>query len=227
MKNLLIIVIGVFVAGCATREMSTVAHKDAFSKFTDRYYEDYLRLDPLESTQIADNRYNDQLPIDISEGHRRAMRSFYERYRDSLRTFDRSDLTIQQQISYDILQRDTGLRLKLMEFPDHLMPVQQFWGMALTMPLIGSGKSFQPFKTAEDYDNFLRRMDAFAVWVDTAIVNMRRGLAQGYTYPRVLMERVLPQAKDMVVTDVTKSIFYQPITNLRDSIDANEKARLK
>jgi uncharacterized protein (DUF885 family) len=30
----------------------------------------------------------------------------------------------------------------------------------------------------------------------------------------------------MMVTDVTKSIFYQPITNIPDSIDAKEKARL-
>ena len=227
MKNSLLLVIAVFVAGCATREMSTAPHGDAFSKFTDRYYEDYLRLDPLEATQIGDNRYNDRLPINISEGHRASLRSFYERYRDSLRTFDRSDLAVQQQISCDILERDTQLRLDLLKFPDHLMPVQQFWGLTLTMPLIGSGQSFQPFKTAGDYDNFLKRIDAFSVWVDTAIVNMRKGLAQGYTYPKVLMERVLPQAKDMVATDVTKSIFYQPITNFPDAIESAEKERLR
>jgi len=91
---------------------------------------------------------------------------------------------------------------------------------------MGSGQSIQPFKTVRDYDNFLKRIDAFAVWVDTAIVNMSKGLEQGYTYPRVLMERVLPQASDMMVTDVTKSIFYQPIANIPESIEAKEKARL-
>jgi uncharacterized protein (DUF885 family) len=106
------------------------------------------------------------------------------------------------------------------------MPVQQFWGLPLTMPQIGSGESFQPFKTVKDYDDFLKRIDAFSVWVDTAIVNMRKGLEQGYTFPRVLMERVLPQAKDMMETDVTASIFYQPVNKLPASVDAGEKARL-
>ncbi|HET9486697.1 MAG TPA: DUF885 domain-containing protein, partial [Chryseosolibacter sp.] len=168
----------------------------------------------------------DQLPNDITLEYRRDLRSFYQRYRDSLQYFERSALPTQQQISFDILARDTRLKLKLLEFPDHLMPVHQFWGMTLNMPQMGSGQSFQPFKTVKDYDDFLKRIDAFAVWVDTAIVNMRKGLVQGYTYPKILMERVLPQAKNMMVTDVTKSIFYQPITNLPDSIDAREKARL-
>ena len=226
MRNTLIMALGLVLGSCATREMSTVPHQDSFSKFVDKYYEEYLKLDPLEATQIGDNRYNDQLPIDISEQHRSALRSFYQRHLDSLADFDRSALTLQQQISYDILDRDAELRLERLTYPDHLMPVQQFWGMTLTMPLIGSGQSYQPFKTAKDYDDFLKRIDAFAVWVDTAIVNMRRGLARGYTYPKVLMEKVLPQAKNMIVSDVTKSIFYQPITHLPDSIKAQEKARL-
>jgi uncharacterized protein (DUF885 family) len=226
MKNLLFIATMLLLASCVTREMSTVAHQDSFSKFVDQYYEDYLKLDPLEATQIGDNRYNDQLPIDISEQHRTQLRSFYQRYHDSLRHFNRDDLTLQQQISYEILERETALELEQLKYPEHLMPVQQFWGLTLTMPLLGSGQSFQPFKTVKDYEDFLKRIDQFSIWIDTAIVNMRRGLEQKYTYPRVLMERVLPQTRDMIVSDVTKSIFYQPIANLPDSIDASEKARL-
>lgn len=216
-----------FLAGsCATREMTNVPYENSFSKFLDRYYEDYLALVPLEATRIGDNRFNDRLPVDISEKHRRERKGFYQRYRDSLQYFDKSKLSTQQQISYEILDREAALRLELLEYPEHYMPVQQFWGLTLTMPLIGSGKGYQPFNTSEDYDDFLHRIDSFAVWIDTAIVNMRKGLRQGYTYPKVLMERVLPQAQDMVVTDVTKSIFYQPVAGLPDSIEESDRSRL-
>ncbi len=226
MKIFLFAVLAVIAISCATREMSTVSPQDLFDKFTDRYYEEFLRLNPLEATQIADNRYNDQLPNDISEAFRKEAGEFYQRYRDSLKYFDRSALTVQQQVSYDLLEHESALRLAMLKYPEHLMPVQQFWGLALTMPQLGSGQSFQPFKTVKDYDDFLKRIDAFAVWMESAIANMRKGLDQGYTYPRVLMERVLPQAKDMIVGDVTKSIFYQPIANFPDSIDLQEKERL-
>jgi uncharacterized protein (DUF885 family) len=226
MKKFVIPGIIFLLAGCATKERSTASKEDAFNTFVDNYYEAYLKLKPLEATVIADKRYNDQLPNDISVSYRDELRSFYKWCQDSLQNFDRDELTEQQQISYDILTYESEFQQQLLNYPDHLMPVQQFWGMTLTMPQIGSGKSFQPFNSAKDYDDFLKRIDGFIVWVDTAIVNMRKGLAQGYTYPRILMERVLPQAKNMIVADVTKSIFYQPIANMPDSIDAKEKARL-
>jgi uncharacterized protein (DUF885 family) len=98
--------------------------------------------------------------------------------------------------------------------------------MTLTIPQIASGKSYQPFKTAKDYDDFLERIDAFAIWVDTAIVNMKKGLVTGHNFPRILMERVLPQAKDMMVTDVKESIFWDPIEEMPEAISAADKERL-
>ena len=226
MKKIVSIAIALLVVGCATREMSTRVQEDDFNKFTDTYYEEFLKLNPLEATQIADNRYNDQLPNEISERYRQESREFFQRFRDSLQTFDRSALPTQQQVSYDILAHETSLQLDLLDLPNHLMPVQQFWGLALTMPMLGSGKSFQPFKTVKDYEDFLKRIDKFTVWMDTAIVNMRKGLATGYTYPRILMERVLPQAKNMMVEDVAKSIFYQPVKNIPEAIGADDRKRL-
>ena len=40
------------------------------SKVFDNYYEERLKLFPLEATAIADNRYNDQLRCDISDTYR-------------------------------------------------------------------------------------------------------------------------------------------------------------
>lgn len=226
MNKFFLLVFIILMSGCATREISKMSPEDPFDSFVDNYYEAYLKMNPLEATMIADKRYNDRLPNDISEHYRDQLRNFYQSYGDSLQDFDRNSLNEQQKISFDILEYETAFRQKLLKFPDNFMPVQQFWGMTLTIPQIGSGQSFQPFKTVKDYDDFLKRIDGFTVWIDTAIVNMRKGLAQGYTFPKILMERVLPQAKDMMVTDVTKSIFYQPITNIPDSIEAKEKSRL-
>src|SRR5688500_11170127 len=226
MKNILTAIIMLLVISCATRDMSTVKPENAFSKFTDRYYEEYLKFNPLEATQLADNRYNDQLPLDVSETYREAIRSFYQRYRDSLQYFDRSSLTEQQQISYDILEHETQLRLDLLEFPDHLMPVHQFWGMTLTMPQIGSGQSFQPFRTAKDYDDFLKRIDAFTVWVDQAIANMREGIRTGHVLPKVLAERVVPVLAAHLVDKPESSLFWGPVAMLPADLSPADKERL-
>lgn len=219
--------IAIVVAACTSKENKQVEEmKTPFNDFLDAYYEERLQFFPLEATQIGDNRYNNLLPNDISNGFRRELKNLYTKYLTGLATYSRDSLSEQEQVSFDIFKREMEVNLRALTFKDHYLPVQQFWGMTLTMPQIGSGKSYQPFKTAKDYDDFLSRIDGFTVWVDTAIVNMKKGLEIGYTYPKVLMERVLPQAKDMMVTDVNKSIFWEPITNMPDSISKADRDRI-
>ena len=94
------------------------------------------------------------------------------------------------------------------KFPGELVPINQFQSLPTLMPVLGSGSSAQPFATAADYDRFLKRMRDYIVWSDQAIANMREGLAQKLTYPRILMEKVLPQLQDVIVADPQTSLFY-------------------
>jgi uncharacterized protein (DUF885 family) len=55
---------------------------------------------------------------------------------------------------------------------------------------MGSGSYLHPFKTLQDYHNFLSRAQGFSAWVDTAIANLRVGIARGIIPPRILMARV-------------------------------------
>ncbi len=215
------------LTGCTPKEDKKVSEmKKPFNDLLDDYYEERLKFFPLEATQIGDNRYNHLLPNDISQGFRTDIKNFYSEYLLELGTYHRDSLSEQEQVSYDIFKREMEVNLRSLQFNDHYMPVHQFWGMTLTIPQIGSGKSYQPFKTSKDYDDFLARIDGFTVWVDTAIVNMRKGLSLGYTFPKVLMERVLPQAQNMMVEDVKKSIFWEPIINMPDLITSAEQDRI-
>lgn len=215
-----------FQACTSDKETKETQMKKTLNEFLDTYYEERLKFFPLEATQIGDDRYNNLLPIDISESFRSDIKNFYTGKLSGLSDYQRDSLTVQEQVSYDIFRREMEVSLRTLNFNDHYIPIQQFWGMTLTIPQIASGKSYQPFKNAKDYDNFLERIDAFAVWVDTAIVNMKKGLAAGYTYPKILMERVLPQARDMMVSDHTESIFWEPIKNMPQGISAADRKRL-
>ncbi|HYG39870.1 MAG TPA: DUF885 domain-containing protein [Cytophagales bacterium] len=192
----------------------------------ENYYEDRLKFFPLDATVNGDNRYNDTLPNDISESFRSKLQDFYQNNLTLLNNINSQELSDQDLLTYEILKREITIALEGLEFNDHYMPIQQFWGTALTFPQLGSGQSSQPFKTPEDYENFLGRIDDFSVWADTAIGNMKKGLASKETFPKVLMEKVLPQFKAMVVDDPKKSLFYEPIKNLPNSFTAEDKERI-
>ena len=91
---------------------------------------------------------------------------------------------------------------------------------------MGSGKGIQPFKTVKDYDDFLKRLDGLVAWTDQAIANMREGVAKGYTLPRVLAERVLPQLEAHVVATPEESIFYGPVRDMPAQFPAADRERL-
>ena len=92
--------------------------------------------------------------------------------------------------------------------------------------MIGAGRGNHPFKTPRNYEDFLGRVDGFVVWMDTAIANMREGMARGITQPRVLMERVLPQLDAQIVDDPAASLFWTPIRNFPADFDEPTRAAL-
>ena len=69
-------------------------------------------------------------------------------------------------------------------------------------------------------------MNGIRAWAETAIANMRKGIAVGIVESRYVMERTLSQVALMIVSDATKSLFYRPILHMPASIDEAEKVRL-
>jgi uncharacterized protein (DUF885 family) len=217
----------VFIPSCRQNQQAqNEVHTDTIKNFFEKYYDERMALFPLEATQNGDNRFNDQLPCDISVAYREKIKSFYKRYLDELSKYDRSKLSNHDQISYDILKWELETDLEGYSFDDNYMPINQFWGLPLTMAQLGSGEGNQPFKTVKDYEDFLGRMAGFATWCDTAINNMRKGEQSGQVLPKVLAERMVPQMQAMVVKDIRNYIFYQPLKHMPDSFSNDDKARL-
>lgn len=197
-----------------------------FKTFQENYYREWLTFYPLQATVQGVPDYNDQLPIDVSDGFRDKLRAFYTRTKTALTQYDPAKMDPKDRIGYDILQWECDINLAGLQFPDNYLSINQFWSLPLTFGQYGSGSGPQPFKTVSDYDKWLKRVAIFPVWCDSAIVYMRKGIDRGYVLPKVLIERVIPQFKDLVTTDPTKSLYYGPVQNMPADFPAAEKTRL-
>ncbi|GAB3837319.1 DUF885 family protein [Hymenobacter jeollabukensis] len=225
---------GTLLLGCSQQtatENSSAAPQTAtdvkdLGSVLDQYWEENAKLFPLNATTNGDNRYNDQLPNDQTQAFREQLRQYYQKYLDQLQNFDREKLSDNDKISYDIFRYDLQMNLDGLKLNTWMIPFQQFWGLPLSMGQYGAGGSVQPFKTPEDYDNWLGRVRGFSVWADTAISNFRRGMRAGVVLPKPLVQKMIPQMQQMVVTDPTKSDFYGPIKTLPASFSAADKQRI-
>jgi uncharacterized protein (DUF885 family) len=222
-NNILIFLIALSACNNTSNKNTSM---QGINQLLDAYYEERLQLFPLEATAIADDRYNDVLPADISNSYRLKLKDFYHKYLEAILAIDTTRLDEQELISYEVFRREMNIQLEGLTFKDNLKPINQFWSMHLTFPLLGSGSGNQPFKSVKDYDNFLGRMHDFSAYIDTAIFNMREGVKENIVPPKILMERVLPQLKEIIVDDPVKSVFYDPVKNMPDAIPPADKSRL-
>jgi uncharacterized protein (DUF885 family) len=209
-----------------TNAQSSSVSSARFNQMLKNYYEAYLQLNPSTASYRGDYRYNDQLENDISQPYRDNSRALYSRFQDSLRRFSLKDLSPRDQLSYQIFEYQLKRSLEDLKLTNYLIPISQMRDYRISFSQMGSGSSTHPFKTVKDYDDFLKRINAFVSISDTAIANMRKGMAIGKVQPRVLMEKVIPQIKAMLVDDVTKSLFYKPIVNMPADFSAEDKQRL-
>ncbi len=192
----------------------------------DNYYEERLQFYPIEATINGDERYNDRLLIDFTDEHRLKLRSFYKDQLTYLTRFDRENLNTNDQLSYDVLKRELEVNIEALGFKDNYMPLNQFSSTHLIFMQMGSGQVYQPFKTVEDYDNWLKRASVFPAYIDSAIVYFKKGMGSGYVLPKILVERMIPQFRSVITDTAAASLFYGPVNLMPVSFDIGEKKRL-
>jgi uncharacterized protein (DUF885 family) len=190
------------------------------------YSEQQAEWFPLIGIYRGDNRYNDRLPNDQTRTFREQQRQAYGQHLTSLHRVDRATLSAEDRVSYDVFDFLLKDRLEGLKQNLWLLPFTQFLGTPIDLAQLGAGTGAQPFKTVQDYDNWLGRVHGFPVWADSAIANFRQGLKAGVVLPRALVVKMIPQLDAMLVTDPTKSLFYGPIAKLPETLPAAEKARL-
>jgi uncharacterized protein (DUF885 family) len=200
--------------------------KEDFGTLTKNYFDDKNALDPLGATQSGQNQYNDQLQFEMTDSFRQSQSAFFDKYQTALQNVVFEDLNQEEKNSYEIIKWEVEIGKDLLKQPTNLIPIHQFWGTHLTMGQFAGGTSAQPFKTEEDYTNFLVRMDKYSVWIDSAMVYMEKGLSDGVVLPRALTVKLIPQFAEMETPNIQDNLFYSSIKLMPDSFPENMKEDL-
>jgi uncharacterized protein (DUF885 family) len=179
-----------------------------FKAITDGYFKEKNELSPLDATLNGQSEYNDQLVFEMTDSYRSKRKAFYEKYLEALQDVDTTKLSAEEQNSYDIIKWESEIGIDFLKQNSNLVPIEQFDGTHLTMGQFASAESAQPFKTEKDYKNFLVRIDLYTVWIDSAMVYMKKGMQQKVTLPKALAEKVIPQFEEVITPNVEDNLFY-------------------
>lgn len=223
MKKFLLFCFSIILLACQEKNSTDLV---SFDDFLENYYHENIKLYRINATFQGDSRYNDTLPNFLSSSFEAKEKAFFQSYLNEVANYPDTLLSEEQQLSKKVLKWECEMYLQGIKFPKDLMPIDQMWGFQLTMGQLASGMGAQPFKTPQDYDNWLIRIEGYLSWLQSAKENMKEGMAVGWVLPTSLVQKVIPQLEVMSTTQWDEHLFYSPIRNLPEGFSEEDRSRL-
>ncbi|WP_414903111.1 DUF885 domain-containing protein [Sphingomonas flavalba] len=187
------------------------------------------RLDPLSAARQAEAAAP-AFVDPLSDGYVAALKANKQAEWQALQAIDRSALPPVERIAYDVFRYQIRQTLTLFETGlfdvQRMAPFDPSFGLQVEFPDFVSGGP-APFATVADYERGLERLDGFAGYLENAVAQARRGLAEGYRQPRIVIENLLRQVDAVLAIPVEKSAFWSAIDRLPDSFGAADRDRLR
>jgi uncharacterized protein (DUF885 family) len=236
MKKIIWLFLIIFTLSCNSNKHSQeISTNPELTANLESYYNERMQLFPMEATYNGDTNYNHLLSANFTDSYRDKLTLFYNKYKQQLVKYNSDSLNDNDKKSLDILNYDLEMSLRGLNLnfiassfinENRYIPFDQFNGLPLILGQMGSGTGLQPFKTVEDYDNWLKRGAAFSAWSDSAIVAFKKGMAINYVLPKATVIKMIPQLMDLISEDATKSLFYGPVNLMPSSFSEKDKKRL-
>jgi len=208
------------------------------SLFAD-FYTFKKNSNPIEATKAGYNVYNDTIANYISDTYQLHLKERYSYFLNQLSHYDATSVSEEDWMSLRVMEWDCSVKLEglmnplttiaspIYDLPSfELMPLFQIQSLHLYVAQLGAGTSVQPFKTEEDYRNWLKRLDDYLIFLDTCILKMEEGIQQGVVLPKVLTLKMIPQIQSFIDISVEDHLFYKPILKFPDSFSEEVKHSL-
>ena len=226
MKNLILFCLLFFTISSCDQKSTKIENNLEFNNILENYYQDGLKLNPINATNEGDSRYNDKFPELITNDYKNKQEKYYNKYLNEVSKFKMNDLSDVDKMSKSILEWECKTNLKSLSFNTQYTPIDQMWSIHLIVGQLASAEGAQPFKTISDYNNWLVRLDGYMKWLGDAEIKMKEGMSDGYVLPKSLISKVIPQIKALTNSDLKNNLFYSPINNFPSDFDKETKSKL-
>src|SRR6266852_6833911 len=169
-----------------------------------RLYEDYwefiLKENPTFATYLGDHRYDNLLEDVSSEAYEKRVDRIRQ-FLSELRRFNKPTKR-ENQLNYDLFKRELALQIEGAKYQPYLLALTQQTGPHIYLPQL---TTYHPFKTLQDYVNYVSRLTQFRRVFDQTIANLKTGIEKKTVQPRSVVEKIIPQLEAQIVSSPENS----------------------
>ncbi|MBB4126125.1 uncharacterized protein (DUF885 family) [Xanthomonas translucens] len=164
----------------------------------------------------------DHLPkVDLATQNQRT--AYWQQVLRELDAIDQAQLSAQDQVNYQVYRQQIAVFLDQQRFRAWEMPFNSdtaFWsnlGFSARATL----------RSRDDYQRYLKVLADIPRYFDEQIVNMRAGLARGFSQPKVTLAGRDQSIADVADASGEANLFYTPFKQMPASIPADVQAQLR
>jgi uncharacterized protein (DUF885 family) len=211
------------VVSAANPPADLETRRKALNDLLHEQWEYSLRTSPIYASILGDKRYNDQLD-DFSQQAIDDNLAQTQRFLTRFEAIDTAGFPEQELLNKQLMVRDLKMALEGARFKPWEMPVNQFNGIHIDAP---QQVGILSFENVKDYEDYIARLKQFPRLFDQNVVQMRKGMAEGFMPPRILLEQVVGQADKIAATPVDQSPFAHPFDKFPASVPEADRKRIR
>ena len=179
--------------------------------------EQYLEPDDSGSNEITPN-----LPK-VDPATQKTRLSHWEHVLESLDRLQVADLSSAERLNYGVYRAQIEAFANQIRFKDYEKPLSgdtAFWSNEAQVPR-------SKFTKLQHYEHYLTRLSQMPRYFGDSIDNMRRGLARGFTPPKVTLNGRGSSLTFVVDAKAEENPYYLPFRVMPTSIPAKTQAELR
>ena len=185
-----------------------------------------MREHPVWASELGDMRGADRWD-DVSLAAQARRDAHDKEVLAKLAAIPRAQLSREDALSYDLFRYRYEEAVEGQRFKLHLFPINQRGGIQTADEVADA----LPFTTTKHFEDWNARLASFPRYMDQTIELLNEGIRSGMTHPKVVMARVTGQIDKQIVSDPTKSPFFDPYqkaaaSTAASSVSPAERERL-
>jgi len=222
MKKILtmLMLVCLFNTGAALAETNSQAEK--LHQLFDDEWAERLKDEPLSATYSGVHDYDDHLAC-VTEACYLEQKAEDQAFLARLVDIDRAALTEEDQLNYDLFRFELEARITQGDFTTWRIPFLADYGFYSS---IMSLPDSMPLRTVQDYENYIARLNDVPRYMAEQIANMRQGLAEGFTQPKVILGRVIPVVASQLHDNAIETDYFTPFEDMPEYFSIEDRKRL-
>ena len=143
----------------------------ALNRLYNDYWEFILKENPTYATYLGDHRYDNWLEDASAEAYEKRVQQL-RKFLADLKSLKKPSGG-EDRLNHDLFKRELALQIEGANYHPYILPITQQTGPHIDLPQL---VTYHPFKTLQDYVNYVSRLTQFRRVFDQIITNLKTGV---------------------------------------------------